>query len=101
MGIGFALCEDIAFHPQTGLPKGNYFSKYPMINSTDMPPVRIALIEEGEEFGPFGAKSVAEAATIPTGAAVVNAVNHALGTQLNVLPLTPDKILDALNHKAV
>jgi len=99
MGIGFALYEDIAFHPKTGLPQGNYFSKYHMINSMDMPPVRIALIEEGEEFGPFGAKSIAEIATIPTGPAVVNAVNHALGTYMSTLPLTPDKILDALHQK--
>jgi CO/xanthine dehydrogenase Mo-binding subunit len=71
-----------------------------MINSMDMPPVRIALIEEGEEFGPFGAKSAAEIATVPTAAAVVNAVNNALDSRLSILPLTPEKILKALSGKA-
>jgi CO/xanthine dehydrogenase Mo-binding subunit len=100
MGIGFALCEDIAFHPRTAAPKANYLSKYHMVNSMDMPPVRIALIEEGEEFGPFGAKSAAEIATVPTAAAVVNAVNNALDSRLSILPLTPEKILKALSGKA-
>jgi len=58
--------------------------------------VRIFLIEEGEEFGPFGAKSVGEIATIATAPATVNAVNNALGTNLTTLPLTPDKILAAI-----
>jgi CO/xanthine dehydrogenase Mo-binding subunit len=99
MGIGFALYEDIAFHPRTAAPKANYLSKYHMINSMDMPPVRIALIEEGEEFGPFGAKSAAEIATVPTAAAVVNAVNNALDSRLSILPLTPEKILKVLSGK--
>ena len=96
MGLGLALCEDIAFHPLTGIPKGNKFSRYNLINASDMPPVRMFLIEEGEEFGPFGAKSVGEIATIATAPATVNAINNALGTNLTILPLTPDKILAAI-----
>jgi CO/xanthine dehydrogenase Mo-binding subunit len=96
MGLGLALCEDIAFQPGTGMPRGNRFSRYHMINAPDMPPIRTFLIEEGEETGPFGAKSVGEIATIASAPAVVNAVNHALGTNLTSLPLTPDKILAGL-----
>jgi xanthine dehydrogenase molybdenum-binding subunit len=61
-----------------------------------MPRVRIFLVEKGEEHGPFGAKSVGELAAVPIVPAVVNAVNHALGTNLTSLPLTPEKILSAL-----
>ena len=38
-----------------------------------------------------------EIATVPTAAAVINAVNHALGTSLSDLPATPEKILAALD----
>ena len=45
---------------------------------------------------PFGAKSVGEIAMVPTAAAVVNAVNNALGTELSDLPLVPERIIAAL-----
>ena len=57
------------------------------------PAMRVVLIEEGEPTGPFGAKAVGEIATIPVAAAVVNAVNHALGAELTDLPLSPERIL--------
>jgi CO/xanthine dehydrogenase Mo-binding subunit len=96
MGLGLALCEDLAVHPNTGVVQGNKFSKYHLINAPDMPPIKVFLIEKGEEFGPFGAKSVGEIATIAITPATVNAINNALGTNLTVLPLTPDKIIAAL-----
>ena len=58
--------------------------------------VNTLLLEYGGDDGPFGAKSIGEAALIPSPAAVVNAVNHALGTNLTRLPLTPKRILYGL-----
>jgi xanthine dehydrogenase molybdenum-binding subunit len=66
-----------------------------MINAPDMPDVEIILIEEGEEGGPFGAKSVGEIAAVPSAPAVANAVNRALGLELTVLPLAPARIVEA------
>jgi CO/xanthine dehydrogenase Mo-binding subunit len=96
MGLGLALTEDLAVHPRTGVTGGNRLSKYHLINAPDMPPVRIFLIEKGEDFGPFGAKSIGEIATIPSAPATVNAINHALNTHLTVLPLTPARIVDGI-----
>ncbi|WP_425058792.1 Putative xanthine dehydrogenase molybdenum-binding subunit XdhA [Sporomusa carbonis] len=98
MGLGLALAEDLAVDPRTGVVKGNRFSKYHLINAPDMPPIRTFLIEKGEEFGPFGAKSIGEIATIPIAPATVNAVNHALNTHLTVLPLTPERIIEGLRQ---
>ncbi|KLU59805.1 xanthine dehydrogenase molybdenum-binding subunit [Peptococcaceae bacterium CEB3] len=98
MGIGYALSEDIAIDPNNGRAKGDRFSRYHLINAPDMPPVKVILIEKGGDLGPFGAKSIGEIATCPTAPAVVNAVNHALGTNLTSLPLTPDKIIQALHY---
>ncbi|MBP2667625.1 MAG: xdhA2 [Firmicutes bacterium] len=97
MGIGMAICEEITFDPATGRAKQEGFAKYHLINAPDMPPVKVLLIEKGEEHGPFGAKSIGEVAIVPTAAAVVNAINHALDTNLTVLPLTPERVLAGLH----
>ena len=96
IGIGYALYEDVAIDPMTGAMRGDSFSRYTMANAPEMPPMRIVLVEEGEPTGPFGAKAVGEIATIPVAAAIVNAVNHTLGTELTDLPLAPERILAAL-----
>jgi CO/xanthine dehydrogenase Mo-binding subunit len=93
MGIGMALLEELVVDERTGLPRTEGFDRYHMVNAPDMPKVRVLLVEEGESGGPFGAKSVGEIATVSVAPAVVNAVNHALGTRLTTLPLTPERIL--------
>ena len=98
IGIGYALFEDVDIDPVTGRMRGDRFARYHLANSLEMPMVRTLLVEGGEPTGPFGAKAVGEIATIPVAAAVVNAVNHALGTSLTDLPLTPERILDALDR---
>lgn len=91
MGIGMALSEELTFD-KDGMPKVRNFDKYHLINAPDMPDAEIILIEDMEPGGPFGAKSIGEISTVPVAAAVVNAVNRALGTSLTDLPLTPAKI---------
>ncbi len=97
MGIGMALFEDVANDPVSGRMGGQNFARYILANSLEMPPIAVALIEAGEPTGPFGAKAVGEIATIPVAAAIVNAVNHALGSELATLPLTPPRVLAALD----
>ncbi|WP_432666951.1 molybdopterin cofactor-binding domain-containing protein [Wukongibacter baidiensis] len=98
LGIGYALCEEIKID-DNGKVINDSFAKYHVINAPDMPDVKVLLVEDGGDDGPFGAKSVGEIATVPVAAAVVNAVNNALGTNLSDLPLTPEKIIEALkNH---
>lgn len=96
MGIGYALCEEVKLNGQ-GKPVNDSFKKYHLVNAPDMPDVSVLLIEHEGDDGPFGAKSVGEISAVPTAAAVINAVNNALGTSLSNMPLTPEKILAALN----
>ncbi|MGE5630877.1 MAG: xanthine dehydrogenase family protein molybdopterin-binding subunit [Caulobacteraceae bacterium] len=98
MGIGFALCEEIKFDKK-GKPTNSSFAKYTIINAPDMPDVKCRFLEFGEDDGPFGAKSLGEIAVIPVAGAVVNAVNDALGLTLCSLPLTPEKIIEALSEE--
>lgn len=97
MGIGMALYEEIKFDAK-GKPINDSFSKYHVVNAPDMPEVKVLLIEEGEDYGPYGAKSIGELCTVPVAPAIVNAVNDALGTKLSSLPLTPEKILAAIER---
>ncbi|MDF2545123.1 MAG: hypothetical protein K0R93_21 [Anaerosolibacter sp.] len=98
MGIGFALSEEIKVD-RNGKISGDKFSKYHVINAPSMPDVKVLLIEEGEEHGPFGAKSIGEISTCAIAPAIVNAINAALDINITSLPVTPEKIIKALHEK--
>lgn len=98
MGIGMALSEEITFDSKGRVTSGR-FSRYHVINAPDMPEVRVELIEELEELGPYGAKSIGEVAIVPTAPAIINAINHALDINLTVLPTLPERIMDAIKSK--
>lgn len=97
MGIGYALYEELKV-AESGKVINNSFKNYHLVNAPDMPTVRVILIEAGGDDGPFEAKSIGEAATVPSAPAVINAVNNALGTALSDMPITPEKILAALKR---
>lgn len=96
MNLGYALSEEIVLN-KDGTVKSKGFSKYHVINAPSMPPVDIVLIEAGEPGGPYGAKSIGESCSVATAPAVINAINHALGTRISVLPATPERIIEALS----
>ena len=100
MGIGYALYEhlDVDERGRSGI---DGFKNYHIVNAPDMPDIQVLLVEHEGDDGPFGAKSVGEIATVPTAAAVVNAVNNALGTELSDLPLIPERIVAALHGEEV
>lgn len=90
MGLGYALSEEMIIDPQTGEVKNPHFKKYRMFKAADMPPsIRVITVEDPEEAGPFGGKSIGECASDGVAGAVVNAVSHALGVELRRVPLTP------------
>lgn len=95
MGIGYALYEEIRVG-NDGSILNSSFKNYHVLNTPDMPTVKTLLIEEGGDDGPYGAKSIGEIAFVPVAAAVVNAVNQALGTSMSNMPLTPEKIMATL-----
>lgn len=98
MNLGMALYEKIEVTPD-GIVKSSNFSKYHVVNAPSMPEIDIVLIEEGEEGGPYGAKSIGESCAVATAPAVINAINHALGTRISKLPATPEVIVSAIQAK--
>ena len=93
-GIGWTLLEDVVFKGGELLTRD--FTDYKIFTSMDSVPVESLWVETDDPHGPFGAKGFSEAANIPTAPAVANAVFAAVGVRLNHLPLTPEKILQAL-----
>lgn len=96
--LGMALSEELVYDSK-GNVKNSSLSKYHTLNVQDMPPVDIILVESHDESSPFGVKSVGEMSAAAPGPAVVNAINHALGTELTDYPLTPERIIEALEQK--
>ena len=73
-------------------------SKYHVLNAQDMPYVDIKLIESEDETAPYGLKSVGELAAVAPAPAVLNAINHALGTNITDYPANPEKIIKSLEQ---
>ena len=70
--------------------------EYKSLSSVDMPEVETFLIEDPAAQGPFGAKEVGQGPLLPIPPAVANAVHDALGVRIDEVPITPDKVLEAL-----
>ncbi|HVB38959.1 MAG TPA: hypothetical protein VND92_10495, partial [Vicinamibacterales bacterium] len=64
--------------------------------SLDMPEVFTELIGHPDPAGPFGAKEVGQGPLLPIMPALANAVYDAVGVRIDEVPVTPDKILKAL-----
>src|SRR5947207_328042 len=106
MGIGEALMEEQEFRRLPKKLSHALVHKFPSIleykspTSLDMPEVITELIEEPDPHGPFGAKEVGQGPLLPIMPAVANAVYDAVGVRIDEIPITPEKIMKALDAKA-
>ena len=94
-GIGFALYEKVIW--ERGRMQNGQMTNYIMPTSADLPPVRVYFEEWGNVHGAFGAKGVGELPMDGPAPAIINAVEDALGTPFDSIPLLPEDILDALS----
>ena len=95
MGLGMALFEEMTLDSAGRVTNAN-LRKYRLPKASDMPEISVHFVEEYEDGGPYGGKSIGEASIVPVAPAIINAVNDALGTELADLPLAPQKILQAI-----
>lgn len=94
MGIGMAMSEDL--HILDGRVTAGQLGEYKMPTSADVPPLRVVLVPGGLGVGARNVKSVGEVANVPAAAAIANAVSNALGLCVDTLPLTPERVLAAI-----
>jgi putative selenate reductase molybdopterin-binding subunit len=95
-GIGYALMEDLVC--EQGQVLNPHFSTYKIPTATEMPPIRSYWVETNDPRGPYGAKGLGEMGLVPTAAAIANAVYHATGARVTRIPLTPERVLAAIDE---
>lgn len=101
MGMSHALLETTApYYPAIDHSPGG-FSDYLIPGSADIPEIESVVLEVPSSTGPFGVKGVGEMTANSPIPAIVNAINNAIGVRITELPVTPEKILRALEMKAV
>lgn len=96
-GLGFALMENMPVEDGRVLTLNLGDYKIPTIS--DVPPLVTSRVKAEEGPGPFGAKSVAEAAIGIIAPAIANAVYDATGVRIKEAPITAEKILFELNKE--
>ena len=100
-GVGMALYEDLSpYFPNSIETYASNYTDYIIPTFMDMPKnSEIKFFENYDPYGPFGAKGCGEMVTNTQPPAIANAINNALGIQIDSLPITPEKILRALEAK--
>ena len=96
-GISYALCEDYRFNAG-GRMLNDSFWDYKIFRAIDMPRMETVVIESHEPSGPFGAKSVGEISINGPAPAIANALFDAAGVRITDLPITPQKVWEALRE---
>jgi len=97
MGLGEALMEEQAF--RKGLHKWPSMLEYKSPTFLDMPEVETFIVETIDPEGPYGAKEAGQGPLLPVIPAVSAAVFDALGVWIDEVPVTPEKIVEALRRK--
>lgn len=98
-GISYALFEDRILDRNTGVMVNANLEQYKIAGSFDVPEIESVILDVNEGQSSTGAIGIGEPATVPTSAAIANAVYHAIGVRIRELPMTPDKVLAALQMK--
>jgi len=97
MGLGEALMEEQTF--RKGLHKWPSMLEYKSPTFLDMPEVETFIVETVDPEGPYGAKEAGQGPLLPVPPALCAAVYDALGVWIDEIPITPEKVLEALRRK--
>jgi aerobic carbon-monoxide dehydrogenase large subunit len=101
-GIGTCLLEAVSFDAQ-GQPLASTMLDYLLPGAAEVPDVRVLHMETPSPHTEFGMKGIGEGGAVGPPAAIVSAVNDALravGAEVHDLPLTPERILEAVEAGA-
>ena len=94
MGVGYALYEQHIL--EEGIPRTDSLAFYLVPTSMDVPEIQCEIVEVYDPKGPFGAKGIAEPATVPTTPAILNAIYDAIGVRITETPATPERVFQAI-----
>ena len=95
-GLGWALTEGFDYAADGRLRNASLLD-YRMPTALDLPQIDCVLIETPVPNVPYGVRGVAEMPIVPVAAAVGNAIRRAIGVRMTQMPMTPERIVTALN----
>ena len=98
MGFGYGVIENLAYD-ESGKVLAANLGEYKIPNIQDIPELRTAIIQSDFGSGPYNSMSIGETALIPTAAAIANAIEDAIGVRIKSLPITAEKVLNALKGR--
>ena len=94
MGLGEVLMEEQVF--RKGVHKAPSMLEYKSPTTLETPEIHTILVETDDPEGPFGAKEAGQGPLLPVIPAVANAVHDAVGVRIDETPISPEKVLKAL-----
>jgi xanthine dehydrogenase YagR molybdenum-binding subunit len=100
-GIGYALYEGREVDPQSGDILTAGLEDYRIPGIADTPVIDVHLDEGGFGHVLGGSAGLGEVATVPTAAALANAIRHAVGVRPQEIPLRPDRLLGLLSARRI
>ena len=98
-GIGYALGEDLLFDP-SGTMLNPSMVDYQVPTAPEVPMIeeKLRTLHSDDPAHPLRSKGIGESGVTPAAAAIANAVHDAIGVPITTLPLTPEKVLDAIDR---
>ncbi len=97
-GIGWAIYEALLYD-DAGQPLTASYMDYALPKASQIPAIDIDVREFPAEHGPYGAKGIGEPPVIPGAAAIANAIHDATGVRLTHLPMTAERVWQALRDR--
>ncbi|MEE9561990.1 MAG: molybdopterin cofactor-binding domain-containing protein, partial [Thermoanaerobaculia bacterium] len=98
MGVGEVLSEEMIFDDKGRILNPNLHD-YLIPSIGDTPEIESIAVPSYEPRGPYGAKEVGEGSMVPVLGSIANAIYDAVGVRMTELPITPQKILKALEKQ--
>jgi putative selenate reductase molybdopterin-binding subunit len=96
--LGYAVCEEMLYD-EKGRARERDFRDYHIFQAHEMPTLEVIFVQTFEPSHPFGVKAVAEIPMDGVAPAVGNALRDALNVDVDINPVTPERIWQAMQHK--
>ena len=99
--LGFALSEELVTDAPTGVTLNGSYLEHKSPTIQDYPDIAVIFADVVDPVGPMGAKALGEVPAVGVAPAIANALYDAIGVRFTRLPITPDRVLDALARAPV
>jgi len=94
--LGFALSEELVTDGPTGVTLNASYLEHKCPTILDYPEIQVIFADVVDPVGPLGAKALGEPPCVGVAPAIANAIYDAIGVRFTRLPITPDRVLEAL-----